>query len=241
MAHGTTRSTGKSVAVLVALLLVCFLVSACSPHPSVPSKSLEELRLTYPETTAYPALAEMRAVPLSERVNWETAYILAETISTMTSRTVILKESQVDPIEWAQDMRDGIVPKTGFLDFEVKVLDIYFDKETCYGEPIREELRLTVGDEITVSCSDIYGELVPEMKPGDRFIMPIVTGNEHASTWDFKMSTDLYYVTADERVLSVSPIRQGSDYDGMKLQEFVRIVRKLEVEAGDFKGFGTTK
>lgn len=118
-----------------------------------------------------------------------------------------------------------------FLDVPVEIKQVILDHQHALDEdPLPADLEIWEGKEITLTINEDLAFRLPNMEQGDKFLLCITASNQEtaARAWDYWIGHGIYYLVEDAFVLSAFPEEENAIYSGMRVNDFVKEVRKLD-------------
>lgn len=206
------RTNRKTILALIAGLLAVLLcvLTACAPAAEpLTDAQIEALREEYPDSAEHPPTMSMRDYTFAERVSQNDTFVYVEITGEPQFYSIDLR-SGVDekPMEKGETVGSSRVAK---FEYPAKV--------------VRDATGVFKGGEaITISSPQMFFEVTPALKAGDRIIAGVTKDQYKETRYQFAYLC-AYYVTEDEHVLSCFEELEGDEKTGLTVDGLFDEVR----------------
>ena len=210
----TNRLTVRTLFAALLAVLLCAL-TACAPAAEPLSKEeIEALREEYPVSAEKPSMLSMRDQTFEQWVQQTDTFVYVEITGEPRFYSIALGGGSEKEIEKAEAVDKS---RTGHFEYPAKV--IRDANGTFKG-----------GEKITISSPQMFFEVNPTLKAGDRIIAGVAKDKYKETRYQFAYLC-AYYVTEDEHVLSCFKELEGDEKTGLTVDGLFEEVRKAEANA----------
>lgn len=205
------RTNRKTILALIAGLLAVLLcaLTACAPEPEpLTEAEIEALREEYPVSTEKPSMLSMRDQTFAQWVQQADTFVYVEITGEPQFYSIALGGGGEKEIEKDEAVDQS---RTGHFEYPAKV--------------VRDATGVFKGGEaITISSPQMFFEVTPALKAGDRIIAGVTKDQYKETRYQFAYLC-AYYVTEDEHVLSCFKELEGDEKTGLTVDGLFDEVR----------------
>ena len=205
------RTNRKTILALIAGLLAVLLcvLTACAPAAEpLTDAQIEALREEYPVSAEKPSMLSMRDQTFTQWVQQADTFVYVEITGEPRFYSIALGGGGEKEIEKDEAVDQS---RTGHFEYPAKV--------------VRDATGVFKGGEaITISSPQMFFEVTPALKAGDRIIAGVTKDQYKETRYQFAYLC-AYYVTEDEHVLSCFKELEGDEKTGLTVDGLFDEVR----------------